>query len=311
LPDRLAPPRSLISRIAAILSTFSAGNSHSVTEIAHLTGLPVSTAHRLTGELASWQLLNRTAEGRYEVGLALQRLHGDVSFASALYERAPHIVTDLCEVTQRRARLGVLRGGRVAYIEKRVGPRPVTRFCSDAVLPAHATALGKALLAFSPRGTVASVEQKLAAYTELTLTSPDQLRRALHFVRRAGRAVSRGELFPGDMAVAVPVFGPGGVVAAALELEVPDMHADGESCTAALVVAARGLSRELALDARAGRPRLRLVPDQGEACLSPPSAVLVRAPAVRTTPVPESSARHVCDSACQRLKGCSRVPQEA
>jgi IclR family acetate operon transcriptional repressor len=306
------PPRSLISRVAAILSTFSAGSSHSVTEIAHLTGLPVSTAHRLTGELVSWQLLNRTTEGRYEVGLALQRLHGDVSSMSALYERAPHMVTDLCEVTQRRARLGILRGGRVAYIEKRVGPRPATRFCPDAVLPAHATALGKALLAFSPRETVASVEQKLAAYTECTLTSPDQLRRALHFVRRARRAVSRGELFPGDTAVAVPVFGPGGVVAAALELEVPDMRADGKTCTAALVVAARGLSRELAVDARAGRPRLRVVPDQGEACPTPPSAaVLVRAPAIGTSTVPESGARPVCDGACQRLKGGSRVPQEA
>jgi len=221
LLDRLTPPpRSLISRVAAILSTFSAGSSHSVTEIAHLTGLPVSTAHRLTAELASWQLLNRTTDGRYEVGLALQRLHGDVSDTSALYERAPHMVSDLCEVTQRRARLGVLRGGRVVYIEKQVGSRPVTRFCPDAVLPAHATALGKALLAFSPRETVASVEQKLAAYTECTLTSPEQLRLALHFVRRTRRAVSRGELFPGDVAVAVPVFGPGGVVAAALELEV-------------------------------------------------------------------------------------------
>src|SRR3954452_14339521 len=30
---------------------------HSVTEIARLTRLPVSTTHRLTAELASWQLL--------------------------------------------------------------------------------------------------------------------------------------------------------------------------------------------------------------------------------------------------------------
>jgi DNA-binding IclR family transcriptional regulator len=304
------PPRSLISRVAAILSTFSAGSSHSVTEIAHLTGLPVSTAHRLTGERVSWQLLNRTTEGRYEVGLALQRLHGDVSSMSALYERAPHMVTDLCEVTQRRARLGILRGGRVAYIEKRVGPRPATRFCPDAVLPAHATALGKALLAFSPRETVASVEQKLAAYTECTLTSPDQLRRALHFVRRARRAVSRGELFPGNMAVAVPVFGPGGVVAAALELEVREFRVDSATCTAALTVAARGLSWELALDAGPGRPHLRLVPDQGEDSPIPPHAVSVRPlndPAAASDP----DGRHVCDTPCPWLKGCSCVPQEA
>jgi hypothetical protein len=100
-------------------------------------------------------------------------------------------------------------------------------------------------------------------------------------------------------------------VAAALELEVADMRADGETCTAALVVAARALSRELALDVRTSRPHFPLVPDQGKACPTPRSRELVRAPTIGTTAAPESDARHVCDAACSRLKGCSRVPQEA
>ena len=54
-----------------------AGDSHSVTELSRLTGLPVSTTHRLAAELASWQLLKRAADGRYEVGLTLRRLGGD------------------------------------------------------------------------------------------------------------------------------------------------------------------------------------------------------------------------------------------
>jgi hypothetical protein len=53
LPHNFAPPpRSLISRVAAILSAFSVGRCHSVTEIAHPAGLPVSTTHRLNGERA-------------------------------------------------------------------------------------------------------------------------------------------------------------------------------------------------------------------------------------------------------------------
>ena len=255
------PPRSLVGRLTAILSTFLAGDCHSVTEIAHLTRLPVSTAHRLTGELVSWQLLRRRADGRYEVGLTLQRLGGDGWSVPSLLERGPQVVTDLCEVTHRRARLGVLRGDRVAYIEKQTGPDPATAFSANAVLPAHATALGKALLAFAPRGTVTAVEQRLTAYTSRTLTTPDQLHRALQAIRLTRTAVARGELFPGDWAVAVPVFGAGGAVIAALELDVHDLRTDIETCTAALAVAARGLSRELAVGVpHGGHPHLRLLP---------------------------------------------------
>jgi DNA-binding IclR family transcriptional regulator len=311
LSDRLAPPpRSLISRVAAILSTFLSGSTHSITEIAHMTGLPVSTTHRLTAELASWHMLNRTVDGRYEVGFTLQRLRGDVSLASDLYERAPHVITDLCEVTHRRARLGVLRNGRVAYIEKHVGSRPASCFSDHAVLPAHATALGKVLLAFSSREAVASVEQSLAAYTPHTLTSPDQLHRALQAVRLTHRAVSRGELFSADTAVAVPVFGNGNVVAA-LELELRDPRADSATCTAALVIAARGLSRELALDARALRPHLRLLPGEGVACPIPADEASVPPRGGDLAATSSPSVRRVSDAACPRLNGGSRVPQEA
>jgi DNA-binding IclR family transcriptional regulator len=260
----------MIYRVVAILSTFLSGESHSITEIARLTGLPLSTTHRLTAELASWQLLRRTDDGRYEVGLTLRRLGRDKVSAPDLHELAPQVVTDLCEVTRRRARLGVLVDGRVAYIEKRVGEQPVTGFSASAVLPAHATAVGKALLAFSPWESVfarvpgAPAERRLAAFTSRTLTSPPELQRALHMIRLGRAAVARGELSPGDWAVAVPVFGDGGVVAA-LELEVHDWDGDRETCVAALAVAARSLSRELTVSARRpSRPHLRLLPSSDD-----------------------------------------------
>jgi len=65
VPNQLEPPsRSAVSRITAILSTFLTGDSHSITEIARLTGLPVSTTHRIAVDLASWQLLHRSSDGR-------------------------------------------------------------------------------------------------------------------------------------------------------------------------------------------------------------------------------------------------------
>jgi DNA-binding IclR family transcriptional regulator len=277
----------MISRLVAILSTFLSEESHSITEIARLTGLPLSTTHRLTADLAAWQLLRRTADGRYEVGLVLRRLGSDVVCSPDLEELAPHVVTDLCEVTHRRARLGVLVDGRVAYIEKRVDAEPATGFSASAVLPAHATAVGKALLAFSPWEGVfsgvpgAPAERRLAAFTSRTLTSPHQLQRALHVVRLQRAAVARDELFQGDSAVAVPVFGDGGVVAA-LELEVYDWAGDRDRCMAALAMAARGLSRELAVSARRpDRPPLRLLPSASSRGSAPAHAFSVRTTAAQ------------------------------
>jgi hypothetical protein len=40
--------RSVTSKITSILLTFTEGDEHSLTEIARLAGLPISTAHRLT-----------------------------------------------------------------------------------------------------------------------------------------------------------------------------------------------------------------------------------------------------------------------
>ena len=270
LPNQLEPPsRSAVSRITSILSTFLTGSSHSVTEIARMTGLPVSTTHRIAVDLASWQLLHRTSDGQYRVGIILRQLAGDCRPLPMLVERGPHVVTDLCEATRRRARLGILEDGRVAYIEKRVGADPVIPF-GPATLPAHATALGKALLAFAPSEAVAQALTQLTAYTPNTVHTPDRLQRALGIVRLTRSALARGELVVGESAVAVPVFGCGGEVVAALELELHDVRADLETCKAALVVAARGLSREVAVDGdHVDRPRLRLLPTSGGSTAAP------------------------------------------
>src|SRR4051812_16150470 len=61
--------RSVVSRVTAILMAFRSGGTHSLTELAGLAELPVSTTHRLVGELVSRRVLERTDAGSYRVGL--------------------------------------------------------------------------------------------------------------------------------------------------------------------------------------------------------------------------------------------------
>jgi len=239
--------RSVTSKVVSILLTFTDGNVQSLTEIARLAGLPVSTAHRLVTELAAWGVLERTDDAHYRPGVPLRVIGSQAVHAASLHERARRVMEDVVTATRANVRLGVLEGLEVAYTEKLVGHRPVSIFAGDATLPAHATAMGKALLAFSPPAVVDSLlERGLERFTPYTLTTPDRFRRALAVIRLTRVALCRWELELGAAAVAVPVFGGGGTVVAALELKVRDLRSDLHTLQPALVVAARCLSRELA-----------------------------------------------------------------
>ena len=66
------------------------------------------------------------------------------------------MLADLVQVFDAEARLGVLENHHVAYLAQAPGGR-LTRSTPAATLPAHATALGKALLAFSSPQAVSAV----------------------------------------------------------------------------------------------------------------------------------------------------------
>ena len=247
--------RSVTSKITSILLTFTQGSEHSLTEIARLAGLPISTAHRLTSELASWRLLERTDRGLYRAGLSLRTIGTVGACPSSITERAPCVLEDLCAATKKRSRLGVLQDLTVSYIEKRPGQHPASLFSPAATLPVHPTALGRALLAFSPIQTVElTILNGLRAYTPYTVTSPERFRRALAVTRLTRVAITRWELETEVCAVAMPVFGSGGEVVAAIELTVSDLGPELKSALPALAIASRSLSRELSTETPPDNP---------------------------------------------------------
>ena len=260
--NSVEPGRTVTSKVVAILLTFNDGNEHSLTEIAMLTCLPVSTTHRLVTELAGWGVLERTEESRFRVGLPIKAMGSRSPYTPAIVESARRVLEDLVTAARTCARFGILTDTGDAYIEKGCDHSPVTTFAQTPRLPAHATALGKALLAFSPTGIVDGVIARgLKGYTPNTLTDPERLRRCLASIRLTRVAISRWELKHGVSEVAVPVFGSGGMALGALELEVPNLRADLQVASSVLTVAARGLSRELAVGSRdRAIPALRILP---------------------------------------------------
>ena len=284
--NSIEPGRSVTSKVVAILLTFNDGNEHSLTEIARLTCLPVSTTHRLVTELAGWGVLERTDESRFRVGLPIKAIGSRRSYTPAIVESARRVLEDLVTVAQTSARLGILTDTGVAYMEKYRDHSPVTTFAQTPRLPAHATALGKALLAFSSAEMVDRIiADGLERYTQNTLTDPEGLRQSLASIRLSRVAISRWELEPGVSAVAAPVFGSGGMAVAALELTVPDLRSDLQMASSVLIVAARGLSRELAARRPAGC--FALIPGQHA-----PNRIAGEEPDRRLVPRPSAALHH-------------------
>jgi DNA-binding IclR family transcriptional regulator len=255
-----ADGRSVTSKLAAILRTFSTGSVHSLSGIARSANLPVSTTHRLTAELAEWGFLERTNDKRYRVGTLVTYLGTRVWHEPNLHEHARRLLDDLSSATRATVRLGVLEDLAVSYIEKRPDTHAVPMSFEPRTLPAHATAMGKALLAFAPEETVEEViHDGLEQYTPFTIVSAPALRRALAVARMTRVATTRQELRLNTAAVAVPVVAGGGAVVAALELTTVGSGHQLHLIQSAVVVAARALSRELTASQRRSPDRITVL----------------------------------------------------
>lgn len=123
-------------------------------------------------------------------------------------------------MTEARARLGALRNGKVAFLEQ--GPQRRETFSRARLQPVHASTMGLALLAFSPPAQVnAVINHGTRTPSPQGVTSTAHLRRALGTIQRTRVAVDCAVFEPDLCALAAPVFGPGGRIAAVLELAVP------------------------------------------------------------------------------------------
>jgi IclR family transcriptional regulator, acetate operon repressor len=113
------------------------------------------------------------------------------------------------------------------------------------LVPLHASALGKVLLAY---GAAQLPAGPLARVTDKTVTSEAILRADLAGVRARGYAVSDEELEPGLLAIAAPVFRYDGTVVAALSVSAPTSRMKRDTATAVArrcVEEAAGLSSAL------------------------------------------------------------------
>jgi DNA-binding IclR family transcriptional regulator len=242
-----------IERAVSILNAFSPEDPElGVTELAERLGLHKSTVHRFMVNLDAAGLVERNPRtGRYRLGLRIFELGGLVMQQMNLWDEALPFLEGLVHDTGETGHLAVLDGGEAIYIE-RVEARRALRVPSaiGRGYPAHATNLGKVLLADLPRERVEQIvaERGLAAYTPHTITDLQRLEAELERIRALGYAIDNEEYDEGLRCIGAPVRDHSGYVVAALGIGGPvtRITPDRVDELADLVMtAARGLSRRL------------------------------------------------------------------
>lgn len=239
---------SLITRVVGIVGAFDERDPVlSLVELSRRTGLPKSTVHRIVAELVDLRVLERQADGDgYRLGMWLFERGELVPEHRSLSDAALPLMEDLREVTRQRVHLAVLEGVDVVYVEILgaggidVGSRTGGRF------PAHATGVGKAMLAYSPAATVqARIDAGLPRLTPRTICTPGGLVRELRKIRSVGMSLDLEESHLGVSCVAAPVFGADRKVAAALSVTGATGSIDPGTLGPAVRTAAFTLSRLL------------------------------------------------------------------
>lgn len=242
-----------IERAATILRLLSGRNRRlGVVDIAGEMGLSKGTVHGLLRTLQSVGFVEKDEDsGKYQLGAALLHMGSSYLDGNELRTRALNWSDSLATRTREAVRIGTLHEQRVLVVHHVFRPDDTLQTLDvGSLLPAHATALGKVLLAHHPYVASSLAENGLVAYTDATIADASRLERELVRVRAQGWASDIGELVPGQVSYAAPIVDRRGMTVGAMGIFGPPerllaARQPRPDLLAYVREAARAVSREL------------------------------------------------------------------
>ena len=216
-----------------------------LTSLAARAELSKSTASRMAQHLLACGALERTADGRFVIGLRLLEMASLAPRGHGLRATALPFMQDLHHATGQHVLLAVRDAGEAVLIERLSARRAgKVTYHVGGRLPLHPTGVGLVLLAFAP----AEVREQvlggpLPVPEGATPIDGRELRRYLAVVRRDTVATNTRRLPEPMSSVAAPVFGPDRSVLAALSVIAPTDSFDPVGARPAVIAVARAMSR--------------------------------------------------------------------
>lgn len=239
-----------VDRAIEILKCFDNGQELGVTEISKMLSLPKSTAFGLISTLSMHDILEKNnSTDKYKLGLGLYHLGNKVSFS--LREMAFPYLERLVTMYKETANLVTIQGNSVIYLDKVESSLSIgINTLVGGQKPLHCTAVGKSILAFlqenEAKEKIANME--LEKYTDLTITTKEQLLSEMKEIRDKGYSEDREEMELGLHCIGAPIFNQYGIPFAAISISGPVSRMTEDVCKeagATLVRFADEISRNL------------------------------------------------------------------
>jgi IclR family acetate operon transcriptional repressor len=208
-----------LARACQILRLFAAScDPLSSSAVARRLKMPRTTVLRILHTLAAERLLQRRG---FDFMASPELRTGLRSIADTdLCATAGPVLNEISLLTGETACLALLAGGKAAVVETCDGPcASRVDGGSGAPMDLHCSAVGKVFLAFGPRAHLGTAP--LQARTRRTLTTAEGLAAECSRIVQQGYALDNEEYEEGMRCVAAPVWGTGGVLAAALGVSAP------------------------------------------------------------------------------------------
>jgi DNA-binding IclR family transcriptional regulator len=212
-----------VARSADVLELVITSGSTTLKDVQRELGLGHTVAHRILQTWTSLQYLNFDAQRKvYRAGLKL--LWTGVRVRAALEN--PDLDSRLSTVFATlglTAHVGVLDGRDVIHVARNEGRYGPFHVQVGSALPAHATALGRLLLAYEQESSVIRryADEDLTAFTPSTITTLPSLLADLREIRRLTYACSNGMIDASSATVAVPLRDADGRVVAGMNAVGP------------------------------------------------------------------------------------------
>lgn len=235
IPEESAATESIALRAFALLEQIvNAPGPMSLDEITLALKLPKPTVFRILNLLKDASLLRRDpASKRYTIGPRLTSFAVDLWRSDTLRVQWHRALEDAVAETGESCNLTLLENNQVLYLDRVETSHPLRLHLEAGTrVPLHCTASGKLFLSQMSAAEARRFlgDEPYQQFTSKTITSFEPLQAELAKVRKTGVGTHDCELFDDSVAIAVPVFGPGGAIFAAVALHAPSSRASIKSC---------------------------------------------------------------------------------
>ncbi|MAT18751.1 MAG: IclR family transcriptional regulator [Leifsonia sp.] len=237
-----------IDRAAKVLSSLQGARHLGITELAAALELPPSTVHGIVKSLQQHGLVAKErGSNRYMLGPALLKLSNVYLDTLDVRARAMRWTRELSRRTGLAVRLGAELFDEVIVIHHNRRPDGSQQMLETGLtIPAHASSMGKILLAYDADYAAEVLSKPLRSLTGDTVTDAAKLSLGLAQIASRGLATEEDEAVLGESSVAAPVSDASGNVVAAVAVVVPTSEWPPEDPVLNdLRETARNISREL------------------------------------------------------------------